>query len=94
MALSAVPGGHVEAGETPEQAAFRETEEEFGISPKELIPLGRGPYEPDTGLTPYLFLCTDYEGEPDCLDLEMTGAKFRTMAELDELGRLHVPAVR
>lgn len=79
------PGGHVEAGETPEQAAFRETEEEFGISPKELIPLGRGPYEPDTGLTPYLFLCTDYEGEPDCLDLEMTGAKFRTMAELDEL---------
>lgn len=79
------PGGHVEAGETPEQAAFRETEEEFGISPKELIPLGRGPYEPDTGLRPYLFLCTDYEGEPDCLDLEMTGAKFRTMAELDEL---------
>lgn len=79
------PGGHVEAGETPEQAAFRETEEEFGISPKELIPLGRGPHEPDTGLTPYLFLCTDYEGEPDCLDLEMTGAKFRTMAELDEL---------
>ena len=79
------PGGHVEAGETPEQAAFRETEEEFGISPKELIPLGRGPYEPDTGLTPYLFLCTDYEGEPDCLDLEMTGAKFRTMGELDEL---------
>lgn len=79
------PGGHVEAGETPEQAAFRETEEEFGISPKELIPLGRGPYEPDTGLRPYLFLCTDYEGEPDCLDLEMTGAKFRTMGELDEL---------
>ena len=79
------PGGHVEAGETPEQAAFRETEEEFGISPKELIPLGRGPFEPDTGLTPYLFLCTEYEGEPDCLDLEMTGAKFRTMGELDEL---------
>lgn len=79
------PGGHGEAGETPEQAAFRETEEEFGISPKSLIPLGRGPKEPDTGLTPYLFLCTDYEGEPDCVDLEMTNAKFRTMQELDDL---------
>ena len=79
------PGGHVEPGETPVQAAFRETEEEFGISPKELIPLGRGPLEPDTGLRPHLFLCTDYEGEPDCLDLEMSGAKFRTLAELDEL---------
>lgn len=79
------PGGHVEPGETPEHAAFRETEEEFGISPKELISLGRGPYEPDTGLRPYLFLCTDYEGEPDCVDLEMTGARFRTLAELDEL---------
>ena len=79
------PGGHGEKGETPEQAAFRETEEEFGISPNFLIPLGTGPVEPDTGLTPYLFLCTDYEGEPGCVDLEMTNARFRTLEELDQL---------
>lgn len=83
--LVCAPGGHVEPGETPTQAAFRETEEEFGISPKELIPLGLGPYEPDTGLRPHLYLCTDYDGEPNCLDLEMSGARFRTMEELDEL---------
>ena len=41
--------------------------------------------EPDTGLRPHLYLCTDYDGEPNCLDLEMTGAKFRTLEELDEL---------
>jgi len=64
---------------------FRETEEEFGISPKALIPIGTGPVEPDTGLTPYLFLCTDYEGEPDCVDLEMTNPTFRTLEEIHDL---------
>lgn len=76
------PGGHGENGETPEQAAFRETEEEFGISPKELIPLGQGPVEEDTGLTPHIFLCTEYEGVPDNLDLEITDIQFRTLEEI------------
>lgn len=78
------PGGHIEKGETPEQAAFRETKEEFGITPKSLMWLGQGPEEKDTGLKPYLFLCTEYYGTPNCEDLEMTGAKFSTMEELDE----------
>ena len=76
------PGGHIEDGETPEQAAYRETEEEFGISPKELIPLGYGPAEPETGLAPHIFLCTEYEGEPDCVDLEMTAPTFRSLEEI------------
>lgn len=78
------PGGHIEEGETPEQAAFRETKEEFGIMPKSLMCLGQGPKEKDTGLKPYLFLCTEYYGTPNCEDLEMTGAKFSTIEELNE----------
>lgn len=78
------PGGHIEEGETPEQAAFRETKEEFGIMPKSLTWLGQGPEEKDTGLKPYLFLCTEYYGTPNCEDLEMTGAKFSTIEELNE----------
>lgn len=79
------PGGHIKVGETPTQAAFRETEEEFGISPKELTPLGRGPAEPDTEIQPYIFLCTDYEGEPNCVDREMADPTFRAMEELEQL---------
>lgn len=79
------PGGHIKEGESPKQAAFREAEEEFGISPKELIPLGRGPVEPDTGIQPYIFLCTEYEGEPNCVDGEMADPQFRTLEEIELL---------
>lgn len=76
------PGGHIKEGETYEQAAFRETEEEFGVSPKELIPLGFGPREEDTGEAPALFLCTDYDGEPYSRDGEMKAPVFLSMEEL------------
>lgn len=86
------PGGHLKAGESYEQAAFRETEEEFGISPKELIPLGFGPREDDTGMTPAVFLCTDYNGQPYSRDGEMMAPVFRSMEELMEMSEgLYLP---
>lgn len=33
------PGGHIEIGETPEEAAIRETREEFGINIANIIPV-------------------------------------------------------
>lgn len=79
------PGGHIENGETPEQAAFRETEEEFGISPKELIPIGYGPKEPTSGLTPCIFLCTEYVGKPYTASDEISDPEFVTLEELELL---------
>ena len=79
------PGGHIENGETPEQAAFRETEEEFGISPKELIPIGYGPKEPTSGLTPCLFLCTEYNGTPYPASDEIKDPEFVSLEDLELL---------
>ena len=66
------PGGHIEAGESPKQAAIRETIEEFGIEPTDLRYLGQ-----ITGLDrkygkPHVFLCTEYTGKPKCTSSEMT----------------------
>lgn len=77
------PGGHVEQGETAEQAAIRETQEEFGITPKNIIRLGDGPKEPETGIAPAIFLCTEYDGEPECDDLEMVAPQFMSLDELE-----------
>ncbi len=82
------PGGHLKADESPEEAAIRETYEEFGITPKELIPIGKGPFEPDTGLEPDLFLVTEYEGEPKNQDGEFAELRFRSLSELAEMNKL------
>lgn len=70
------PGGHIEAGESPEAAAIRETQEEFGITPKDLIPITymadlKPPYCPSQ-----VYLCTDFDGYIKCDDDEMTMPGF------------------
>jgi len=57
------PGGHIEDGETPAAAAIRETQEEFGITPTSLRFLGQLEGLGEEYGNPYIYLCTEYEGE-------------------------------
>lgn len=79
------PGGHIEAGESPEDAAIRETREEFGITPKDLMSVAflsdlKPPYCPS-----HVFLCTDFDGSIRCADGEMTSPGFITAEKVAEL---------
>lgn len=85
------PGGHIEEGEKPKDAAIRETMEEFKIMPKDLIRIGS---KLETGygvkvggdnaehLRSTVFLCTDFEGEPECDNREMTAPVWRDLNDL------------
>lgn len=78
------PGGKVEEGETAEEAAIRETQEEFGITPLNLIPLGEikgsyGRYLPSTA-----FFTDQYEGTPKADGVEMLDEQWLSIAELKE----------
>lgn len=78
------PGGHIEGLETAREAAIRETQEEFGITPTEMTFIGLGEYEEETGLIPAVFLCTKYEGIIENSDMEMIDLRFRTIEEIAE----------
>lgn len=73
------PGGHIEPGEDPEQAAKREAYEEFGIHCEKLKPLGTI----EDGKSA-VFLCTKFSGTPVTDDIEMTDPQWMDPEEIDE----------
>ena len=60
-------GGKVKPGETPEQAAMREVEEETGYKPSNLTNLGYiefiWPHKPENNQVCHIFLTKEFSGE-------------------------------
>lgn len=74
------PGGHIESGESPKEAAKREAFEEFGIICDDLKPLGvqdGGRYGRSA-----VFLCNRFRGTPKTDEEEMTDPKWLTISEI------------
>ena len=83
-----VIGGHVEAGETVEQALIREAEEEVGLTPTRFVPVGRM----DRRAGHHFFLVLDWRGgEPLMLGDEHTELRWVTTAEACALDALALP---
>jgi 8-oxo-dGTP pyrophosphatase MutT (NUDIX family) len=77
------PGGYIQEGETPAQAAIRETQEEFGITPINLKRIGQiTDFEGGKYGEPYIYLCTEYEGEPKA-SKEIRNPEFFPMDEFE-----------
>lgn len=76
------PGGHIENGETPEEAAIRESREEFGIYIAELIPVTILSDMPVEYCPSQVFLCTKFFGNPIAFNDEMENARFEAVENI------------
>ena len=94
----AVPGGHVEDGELPEEAIPRELEEETGVNSKAVVPISEGPesmpervfdprYNPDSNLPddePADFYLGDGYEDRNSQDFKYSAMAFEYRPDLDE----------
>ena len=78
------PGGHIESGETPDNALIREALEEFNIIPLSFIPIGI--QTSSTGLyhTTKIYLAPDFYGEPKADGEEMLDEGWLSISELNK----------
>lgn len=76
------PGGHIEKGETPEDAVLREAQEEFDIVPLNIIPLGV--YKGSTGsyCDTMVYFTDQFTGKPKADGDEMLNERWLSIEEL------------
>ena len=60
-----LPKGHIERGETPEEAAVREVEEEAGVRAVVVARAGESEYDVDRKPVRVVFYLMRYQGETD-----------------------------
>lgn len=87
------PGGHVQDDETDEEAAVRETQEEFGITPLHLVELGDTETRRKKDCNSKVYLATEFSGEVHTDNDEMFNPKWLTMEELSGM-KLFMPFER